>query len=509
MRSRRTSGFTDARFVRPVLRRFANSVTKNYHTGMNDVENLSDGLPRRNRPPGCEVDIVVIGGGVVGCATARQFALRGAQVLLLEASTDILSGASKANSAILHTGFDAPPGSLELRLMQQGYREYLNIHAALNLPLLRTGALVVAWSAGDVDRLEEIRRRAIDNGVEDVRPMTVAEVLAREPSLAPDLKGALLVPGEHVVDSWSAPLAYLTEACAHGARAWFRAEVLRGEFAGRTWRLETSRGPVRASYVVNCAGLYGDLVEERCLGDRTFEIRPRKGQFVVFDKPAARLVTSIILPVPTEVTKGVVVARTIYGNVLVGPTAEEQTDRDSATVEHDVLESLIRRAIRMIPALEHVPINAAYAGLRPASDRKEYRIRNDEQRHWITLGGVRSTGLTAALGLAAHAAELMGYATWAGKPSTEARVARVPNLAEHLPRDWQKPGYGEIVCHCEMVTRREIEDAFASPLPPGDFGGLRRRTRAAMGRCQGFYCGAKLTELAARLPTPPRATDGR
>jgi glycerol-3-phosphate dehydrogenase len=448
-------------------------------------------------------DIAVIGGGVVGCAVARRFALQGARLVLLEKSTDILSGASKANSALLHTGFDAPRGSLELRLMQAGYREYLEIRERLNLPLLETGAMVVAWNETELQRLESIAAQAVDNGVGDVELLDRADVLRREPALAAELHGALWVPREHVMDPWSAPLAYLTQALAHGAKCWFDAEVLHGAFDGEAWHLKTPRGTLRADYVINCAGLHGDVVETRCLGDASFRVHPRKGQFVVFDKPGANLISSIILPVPTERTKGVVVTRTIYGNVLVGPTAEDQMERDSAPVDETILRDLVAQAVRIVPALAQVGVNASYAGLRPATDKKEYRVRLERERHWLTLGGIRSTGLTAALGLASYAVQLLSTTRWEQPPIDQPIWTPVPNLAEHLPRDWQTPGYGEIVCHCELVTRREIEAALASPLPPGDFGGLRRRTRAAMGRCQAFYCGAQLAELTqGRFPVP-------
>jgi glycerol-3-phosphate dehydrogenase len=438
-------------------------------------------------------DVAVIGGGVVGCATARRLTLAGARVVLLEKAEDILEGASKGNSALLHTGFDAPTGSLELALMQRGYSEYRAIRAGMNLPLLETGAMVAAWTQEEEARLDGIESQAHANGVHDVRRLTREEALAREPHLADTLRAALLVPGEHVIDAWSAPLAYLTQAMAHGAAVWRKAELQGGDFDGRQWLLRTSAGSLRATYVVNCAGLYGDVVEERCLGSASFEIRPRKGQFVVFDKPASTLVRTIVLPVPTERTKGVVLCRTIWGNLLVGPTAEEQPERDRATVEQETLQSLIRRAHEIVPALRDMPVNAVYAGLRPASEEKHYRIRHEQDRNWLTLGGIRSTGLTAALGLGAHAAELLGYEA----TTVEEAPIRVPNLAEHETRDWQRPGYGEIVCHCEMVTKREIEASFDSPLPPVTLSGLKRRTRATMGRCQGFYCGAHVRQILA------------
>jgi len=456
----------------------------------------SPSLPSQPLYHNCRADVAVIGGGVVGCAVARRMALAGAKVALLEKAPDILAGASKANSALLHTGFDAPPGSLEWQTMQAGYAEYLAIRGEMNLPLLETGAMVVAWTPAEQAALEGIGEIARQNGVGDARLITGGQARAREPGLAPHLRAALLVPGEHVIDPWSAPLAYLTQAVALGAQAWFQAEVLAGDFDGDVWRLHTARGTLRARHVINCAGLYGDLVDRRCLGDADFEIRPRKGQFVVFDKAASRLLTTIILPVPTERTKGVVLARTIFGNLLVGPTAEEQTARDIAAVDEAALGGLVATAISMLPALETMPITAIYAGLRPASETKAYRIRHEPHRHWITLGGIRSTGLTSALGLASYAANLLQSVAGRSHPARTPRTQiSMPNLAEHLPRDWQSPGYGEIICHCEMVTRREIEAALCSAVPPGDFGGLRRRTRAGMGRCQGFYCGAKLARI--------------
>jgi glycerol-3-phosphate dehydrogenase len=442
-------------------------------------------------------DVAIIGGGVVGCAVARRFALEGARVLLLEKGADILSGASKANSAILHTGFDAPPGSLEVACMQTGYEEYLSIAPQMNLAILETGAVVAAWNAEEVAKLDGIEAQARQNGVHDVRRVNRDEILAREPHVNPAVKEGLLVPREHVIDPWSAPLGYLTQAVQNGAQAVFNAEVRRADRVGDEWHIETGNGNYRASFVVNCAGLFGDKVEAAFLGAPSFVIRPRKGQFVVYDKSAAALIRTILLPVPTERTKGVVVVRTAFGNVLVGPTAEEQDDRIHATVEENTLKALADKAAELVPALANVPVNAIYAGLRPATEKKEYRVHLDAERGYIALGGIRSTGLTAALGLAQHAAKL--YASAGRKLRAPHNIAcpQMPNLSEHRERDWERPGDNEIVCHCELVTRREIEAALSGPVPAGDFGGLRRRTRACMGRCQGFYCSARVAEITA------------
>ncbi len=441
-------------------------------------------------------DVAVIGAGVVGVATARHLALTGARVVLIEKGADILSGASKANSAILHTGFDAPEGSLEFSCMQAGYQEFLALMGPLNLSLLHTGAMVVAWTEAQAETLPDILAAAHRNGVTDTRALTAQEVATREPQLAIS-QGAILVPGEHVIDPWTPFHAYAQQILALGSTILRGTEVTGGAFDG-VWTLQTTQGPLRATTVVNAAGLHGDRIETLLLGDAHFTIKPRKGQFVVFDKAAARLLTHIVLPVPDARTKGVVLCRTAFGNVLVGPTAEETAERDRPTVTTAELQALLARASQILPALADMPVTATYAGLRPASDEKHYRIRHDPARNWLTLGGIRSTGLTASLGLARHAANLLG----AGPPA-DAPAAPMPNLAEHRPRDWQSPGHGGILCHCELVTRREIDAALVSPFPPGDLGGLRRRTRCAMGRCQGFNCLAALEEITrGRLPAP-------
>ena len=448
-------------------------------------------------------DVAVIGGGVVGCAVLRRLALGGLRCVMLEKSADILSGASKGNSALLHTGFDAPTGSLELSCMQDGYREYLAIRERLNLPLVETGAVVVAWNDDELAKLPAIVAQAHLNGVPDVHGITPSELYVREPHLAPGALGAVLVPGEHVIDAWSAPLAYVLQAMAHGAVVRCGAQVTGGRRTGDRWVLDTSSGKIYARVVVNAAGLYGDRVEA-IAREAPFSIRPRKGQFAVFDKTAYGLVKSIVLPVPTQRTKGVLVSRTAFGNLIVGPTAQDVEERESATVDSYELERLVEKARALVPALVEHAVTAVYAGLRPATQFKEYQIEALPDRGWITVGGIRSTGLTGALGIALHVAGL--YARHFGQldGTREPIWSPVPNLCEERTRRYQEPNAGEIVCHCELVTRLEIEAALSGPLPAGDLGGLKRRTRCMMGRCQGFYCSARVLELAAGRLAEPR-----
>jgi glycerol-3-phosphate dehydrogenase len=442
-------------------------------------------------------DVAVIGAGVVGCAMARRFTLEGARIIVIDKAADILEGASKGNSAILHTGFDAPEGSLELDCIKRGYREFADIRDSLGLPVLEAGALVVAWSGEQEAALDRVVARARANGIAGVRRIDRQELIRAEPHLAEGARAAVQVPGEHVIDPWTSPLSYLAQALDNGAALSLGSEVTGGRFDGGTWRLETGPGgAVACRQVINCAGLYGDRIDRAVLGAAGFEIRPRKGQFVVFDKAAAGFVKAIILPVPTPETKGIVICRTIFGNVLVGPTAEDQVSREDTAVERATLEALIAEAARKIPALAGMPVTAVYAGLRPASENKDYRIIARPERCWITAGGIRSTGLTAALGIAAHVFDLYSGGGRQHQPLSEPRIPSLPVLAEAGLRDWQRPGHGGIVCHCELVTEREVRRALQGPLAARSMGGLKRRTRAGMGRCQGFYCAARLAELA-------------
>lgn len=443
----------------------------------------------------CKFDIAIIGAGVVGCAIARELTLNGAKVVVLEKALDVLDGASKGNSAILHTGFDAPPGSLEQACIARGYKEYLSVAKALDLPILKSGALVLAWDEDQLAQLPELIEKARKNGVENVALLGREEILTREPGLSDTVVGGFEIPGEYLIDPWASAHAYLLQAIENGATLFRGAEVLAGEFDGDFWHLETSKGNISASHVLNCAGLYGDIVNERLVGERLFSVTPRKGQFVVFDKAASDLVTSILLPVPTKKTKGVVVCRTIFGNLLVGPTAEDQESRSDSSTDRAALLALRNRGIEMLPGLEKCEVTTAYAGLRPATEFSDYQIGFLKDRNYLYVGGIRSTGLSAALGIAIHVADQLGTREFTSFPVLSPVIPDVDRLSNYHPRDWQQQDNGGIVCHCEHVTRREIERVMNGPMPPASLQGLKRRTRVCMGRCQGFYCTAELAKI--------------
>jgi len=451
-------------------------------------------------------DVAIIGAGVVGTAIARALAAFDLRCVLLDAADDVGTGTSKANTAILHTGFDAKPGSLESRLLTRGSGLLRAYAEQAGIAVERTGAVLVAWTAEQAAALPAIIADARGNGYLPVRELSAAEVYEREPALGPGALAGLLIPDESVIDPWTVPLAFATEAVRAGIvlRLGARVTGVSGAAGDAAFGLATARGPVRCHWAVNAAGLGSDEVD-RMFGGEGFTIRPRKGELIVYDKLARPLVRSIVLPVPTERTKGVLVAPTVFGNVLVGPTAEDVPDRRDVSTTEAGLSSLVVAAERIVPGLAGEEVTATYAGLRAATQHPDYQIA--VLGRYTRVAGIRSTGLSASLGIAEHVVDLLAGAGLPLRPRPRAVAhgtcaPRMPYLGESGRRPYHDPeriaadpAYGEIVCHCERVTRGEIRDALASDISPAGPDGLRRRTRAMNGRCQGFYCAANVSAL--------------
>ncbi|MET8771808.1 FAD-dependent oxidoreductase [Streptomyces sp. NPDC004658] len=458
--------------------------------------------------PTTPYDVVIVGAGVVGCAIARELARRPRlRVALVEAQDDVGQGTSKANTAILHTGFDATPGTLEARLVREGYARLGAYAAESGIPVERVGALLVAWDGEQLAALPRLAEKAERNACHDTSLLGPDELYAREPRLGPGALGALHVPGESIVCPWTTTLAYATQAVRAGVDLHLNTAV-RDVSPSDGHLLTTSRGPLRARHLVNAAGLHADTLD-RALGHDDFTVTPRRGQLLVYDKLARPLVRHILLPVPTALGKGVLVAPTVHGNVLLGPTAEDLRDKRATGSTADGLSALRDKGRRVLPDLLEEEVTAVYAGLRAATGHEDYRITAHPGQAYVTVGGIRSTGLTASLAIAAHVTDLLADGGLDLGPVREPDPVTMPNLGEAFPRPYQRPDliaadpeYGTLVCHCERVSRGEIRDALASTVPPRSLEGLRRRTRARAGRCQGFYCGAAVRELFERGARP-------
>lgn len=452
---------------------------------------------------GFDTDVVVVGAGVVGCAIARELSGFDLRLTLLEGAPDVGAGTSKANTALLHTGFDAKPGTLEARLVARGHELLSRYARGAGIPIERTGALLVAWNEEQRAEFAGIFGRARGNGYTRVRELDGEELYRREPSLGVGARGALEVPDEGIVCPFTTPLAFATEAVLAGAELRRGTWVLGIErLAGGGFRVRAGAGELTTRFVVNAAGLRSDEVD-RMLGHRRFTVTPRRGELVVFDKLARPLVRHIVLAVPTKVSKGVLIAPTVFGNVMLGPTAEDIDRKDDTESTAAGLAYLRSEGERIMPALLGHEVTAVYVGLRAATEHADYQVSVHADEGYACVGGIRSTGLSASMAIAEHVREQLGAAGLRLEPRPAAPPRpRMPNLGEAFPRPYQDaqligrdPDYGRIVCFCERVTRGEIRDAFRSPIAPVDLDGLRRRTRAQMGRCQGFFCGAELTQL--------------
>jgi glycerol-3-phosphate dehydrogenase len=450
-------------------------------------------------------DVVVIGAGIVGAAIARDLAGTGLSITLVEARDDVGDGTSKANTALLHTGFDATPGTLESRLVTRGYHLLGDYAEQTGIPVERTGALLVAWTDEEVAALPHLKDKAERNGYDACEIVDATEVYRRVPELGAGALAGLTVPGEAITCTWTTNLALATDAVQRGVTLRRGAEVtdVLPRTVGRDHTtLVTTAGDIHGRWVINAAGLGSDCLDNKFGYDR-FTVTPRRGELFVFDKLTRPMVPCIVLAVPSSRGKGVLVSPTIYGNVMVGPTSEDLEDRSATGTSEDGFEFLLAKGRALMPTLFDEEITASYAGLRAAIDHGDYLIDVDKAQQYVLVGGIRSTGLTSGMAIAEHLMTLLADTELDLTPRPDLPPPpTMPNIGEAFIRPYQDterivadPAYGRIVCFCERVTAGEIRDAFASAIPPCGLDGLRRRTRVMNGRCQGFYCGAHTKAL--------------
>ena len=446
-------------------------------------------------------DVAVIGAGVVGTAVARELARRGCSVNIIEAKSDVGAGISKANTAILHTGFDATPGSIESRLVRRGHDLLADYAMRCGIAVERTNALMVAWNVEQLAQLDVVAEKSIANGHLEIERIDEREVARMEPHLSASACGGLVIKGEFIIDPWSVPIAFARDALSYGAEFTNQANVIDIEIGDEVTTVHTSIGEVSSRFVVNAAGLNGGLIDEMFTGKR-FTITPRRGELIVFDKFARNLVSHIILPVPQKHTKGMLVTPTVFGNLMVGPTADDIDDPTATGSTRDGIARVLAAAYRLVPTLRNEEITAVYSGLRAATEDSDYRLFTDPALRYICLGGIRSTGLSASMALAEEAcARLIECGLSVGESPENSIGVRMPPLGE---RQRRPANDGEAcVCFCERVTAIEVIDACKSPIGAMNLDGLRRRTRAVNGKCQGFYCLADVCALAAHTTATP------
>jgi glycerol-3-phosphate dehydrogenase len=453
-------------------------------------------------PPESAYDVVIIGAGVVGCAIARRLSLTTARVAVVEAASDVGEGASKGNTGIATCGADCAPGTLEAQLVTRSAPGWEALCGSLDTPWERIGTLCVATSPEQQPALAHLRDQAHANGC---RAELVSADAAREldPLVTPDLHAALHLPDDGIVDSLRLTIGYAELAARNGVRFLFNAPVRQIECQGEEISHVTAGGTrLRASFVVNAAGVQADTVSALAGGEE-FRCWPRQGQYWLLDRELGGRLRKVVGGVPTEHTRGIYCVPTTNRSLLLGPTADDRTDRSDRAVDRATLDHVFEQAQRLVPAVERRYAIKTFAANRPASDTT-YRIGPDRNRpNLVHAAGIRSTGVSGSPAIAEHVHEALAAA---GAPVQEERLAAVAAL-DPLPRLLGHPeperlfesdaGYGQVVCACEQVTAAEIAAAFRMALPPASVDALRKRTRATGGRCQGAVCLAGVSFLCS------------
>lgn len=461
-------------------------------------------------------DVAVVGGGVVGCAIARELSRYQLSVVLLEKESDVARGTSGKNSGVVHTGFNVPKGSVKARLNVLGASLFEALCTTLDVPFKRVGKLVIALGAAEAPDLEKLKAIGDANGVPSLEIIDASQIKRMEPNISG--YAAMHVPTAAITCPFRLTIALAESAVANGADILLEAEVkgISGEIGG--FRINTTRGSVRSKLVVNSAGLYADHIA-RLAGVRRYRIYPCRGEYVIIDKARSDLIQRMIYPVPPRGGSGLGVhlTPTIDGNILIGPSAAYVRSKTDDGTTGAMARQLVREARELLPGLSSRDVITAYAGLRPKTVSSAVGGFNDftieelpELPGMMHLVGIESPGLTAAPAIALDIAKWVGSHLPLRSNSRFHPQRKAAAPFNELPPEQQAalvdrdPDYGQIVCRCESITRKEILDAIHNPLGAHTIGAIKYRSRATMGRCQGGFCGPNIEKiLEEELGVPP------
>lgn len=449
-----------------------------------------------------QYEIGIIGAGVVGSAISQELSKYEISCALLEAKADVGCGTSKANTAIWHTGFDAKPKSLEARLLRKSYKLLLDYVHSTGIPHEKSGAVLIAWNDDQLNALPGILEKAKSNGVNDLEMLSVEEIYQLEPHVNPGALGGIIVPGEFIIDTFSLPLAFAKQAVVNDVDLLLNFQVTNITANDNSYyTIHGPGGEIECKLVINAAGLYSDEID-RMFGFDRFTVTPRRGELIVFDKLARPLVNHVLLPVPTAITKGVLVSPTVFGNIMLGPTAEDLDDKQNTATSQKGIDYLWEKGKGIIEKLLDEEVTSTYAGLRAATEHSDYQIYPHPEKNYICVGGIRSTGLSAAMGIAEYVTGLVSDIGYKLEPKAHYQTIKMPPIGESQQRPYLSeeliatdPDNGNMVCYCERVSLAEIKNAMDGPVPAKTLEGIKRRTRCMQGRCQGFHCHADVKVL--------------
>ena len=454
-----------------------------------------------------DYDVAIIGGGVIGCAIARELSRFRLQTVVLEKNAEVGFGTSKTNSGIIHPGHDTSPQLLKGRLVVPGNALFDRLCLELNFGFARIGQLNVARNEEELALLDGLLAQGKEKGVPGLAIWDKARLSKEEPNLSRDLVGALYAPSAGVINPYELAFALIENAIDNEVELRVGAPVVGIDAQGDRLVLHTPEGRLRSAFVINCAGLFADQVA-RFVSCDTFTIKPRKGEEYMLDKRLRGLVRRLIFPVPTKTTKGTLIIPTFDGTIMVGPTADDVEDCDDVTTTPEGATNVFQTVKSLCPAIEARDAITAFAGLRAVADSNDFIIGTTAVRGFINVAGIQSPGLTSAPAIANHVRDILIDEGLTLKPRSRfrAKVAGPPRFSLQSPKDQeesvlQNPLFGKVVCRCELVTEAEIHDAIDHGATTLD--GIKFRSRAGMGRCQGGFCTSRCMEvLSARLGAP-------
>ena len=449
------------------------------------------------------MDIVVIGAGVVGCAVARELSSLDANVIVLERTYDVAMGASKANSGIVHAGFDAKIGSVKAKFNVDGARLFPALSKELDFPYRNNGAFVLNFSSDGEKKLYALLEQGKQNGVKNLSILSGEEVRKQEPNVSKEVLNALYAPTSGIVSPYEMTIAYAENACTNGVRFDFNVDVESVEQNHKKLIVKTNKGNYNADVVVNCAGIFSDKINNSICSTK-YNVIARKGEYMLMDKMCGNLTYATLFQLPTDMGKGVLVSPTTHGNIIVGPTAKDTDNKQDTDTTQEGLNTAFMQAQKSIPSLSKRTIITQFTGLRAHSDKDDFVVGETDVEGFYNCLGIESPGLTSAPAIGKYIAKIIKEKySLSDNPAFMPTRKSIPQFAKMSDTERKSiieknPLYGKVVCRCEMVTEGEIVEAIRRSPSATDIDGIKRRTRAGMGRCQAGFCTLRIMEILAR-----------
>lgn len=450
-------------------------------------------------------DVAIIGSGIVGASIFRELTRYNLNVVVIEKENDVSMGSTKANSAIVHSGYDPEPGTLMAKYNVKGNKMFDKLCADLSVPFKRNGSLIIAFDDNDLKMIDKLYKRGIENKVDGIKILNRDEVFEIEPNLNEEVIGALYTPTGGIVGIYELTIALMENAIDNGGELRLNSEVVGINKGEDRFIIDIENGDViESKYVINAAGVYADEVHNM-VAEENFKIIPRRGEYFLMDKSQGELINQTIFQCPNELGKGILVTPTVHGNLLIGPDATDIMDKEDVKTEGEHLDFIRDTSFRTTKKVNFREGVRNFAGLRAISDREDFIVEEAKDvKGFIDVAGIKSPGLTSAPAIALDVVKLLGNRGLALRNKERFKETREQvHFMELSPKEKMEiikkdSRYGRIICRCENITEGEIVDSINRTLGATTIDGVKRRCRPGCGRCQGGFCGPRVQEIIAR-----------